>query len=143
MTTDTRETLALLCLALMALATALQAAAVVRLALTTRQAAEQAVALGAELRQELRGGLAQLKRVADDVGSVSEQSLRQIERVEHAIDWSVESGRKAAGTAAMVLVPSLRLAALYRAAKHGLAFYRARRALGRARMLPGATPGSP
>ena len=128
MTSDTRETLALLCLALLALATALQAVVLLRLALATRQAAEQAAVLGAELCQELRVGLAHIKRVADDVGQVSEQSLRQVERLEQAIDWSVESGRKAAHTAAMPLWPPLRFAALYKGVKHGLAYYRGSRA---------------
>lgn len=128
MTHDTRETLAVFCLAVMAAATLVQALVTLRLALATRAAAERAEALGLEVRDELRRGMSHVKRVADDVGAVSEQALQQLERVEHALDWGVESGRKAKDTAARLLWPPLKLAAVYKGLKHGLAFYRARRA---------------
>lgn len=138
MSSDTRETIAVLSLAVVAAATVVQALVTLRLALATRDAAERAAILGVELREELRHGMSHVKRVADDVGAVSEQALQQLERVEHVLDWSVESGRKAKDTAARLLWPPLKLAAVYKGMKHGLAFYRARRAQSSA--TPAATP---
>ena len=128
MNPETRDIWLIVLLGVVALSSLVQVVLLLAAAAAARRGAERVSVLEAELREQLREGLARFQSVAEDVTTVAHKAHEQVERVEHLLDISTNGARKAVDAAGKALLPPLKLLALYKGVRRGIDIYRARRA---------------